>query len=111
MPLLERIPAQAIILRQHQRPAALVERAKQMLRGTTMNIKETAAALETTRRLLTLDPLHETAHRQRMRLHYALGDRAGALQQYESARELLARELGVEPMSGLTGAVLFPVCD
>ncbi len=47
-----------------------------------------AAALETTRRLLTLDPLQETAHRQRMRLHYALGDRAGALQQYQSAREL-----------------------
>ncbi len=58
-----------------------------------------ATALETTRRVLTLDPLQETAHRQRMRLHYALGDRAAALQHYESVRELLSREMGVEPMA------------
>jgi DNA-binding SARP family transcriptional activator len=56
-------------------------------------------ALETTRQLLALDPLQEAAHRQQMRLHYALGDRTAALQHYETTRDLLARELSVEPMA------------
>ncbi len=58
-----------------------------------------ARALETTGQLLALDPLQEAAHRQRMRLHFALGDRSAALQHYETVRALLARELGVEPMA------------
>ena len=58
-----------------------------------------AQALETTQRLLELDPLQEATHRQRMRLHYALGDRAAALRHFETARERLQQELGVEPMA------------
>lgn len=46
---------------------------------------------------LTIDPLRELFHRARMRALYELGDRAGALAQYETCRELLSRELGVPP--------------
>ncbi len=48
-------------------------------------------------RLLALDPLQESVHRTLIQL-YLYQDRAGAaLDQYQRCRELLARELGVEP--------------
>lgn len=56
------------------------------------------AAMAVARQLLELDPVREETHRQLMRLHYAMGDRAAALQAYETARAILDRELGVEPM-------------
>ncbi len=55
-------------------------------------------AITWARQLLTLDNVHEETHRQLMRLYSAMGDRAAAIQQYETARTLLERELGVEPM-------------
>ncbi len=48
-------------------------------------------------RLVQLDPFREEAHRQLMRLHASRGDHAKALAQYESCRQLLQEELGVEP--------------
>jgi predicted ATPase/DNA-binding SARP family transcriptional activator len=57
-----------------------------------------AEALVTTQRLLSFDPLREDGQRQLMRLRYALGDRAGALQAYQQFADLLDRELGVPPM-------------
>ena len=48
-------------------------------------------------RLLGVDPLREETHRQLMRLHATGGDRASALKQYESCRQLLNDELGVAP--------------
>jgi DNA-binding SARP family transcriptional activator/TolB-like protein len=56
-----------------------------------------AAALASARRALTLDPLREDAHRRVMQSLTALGQRANALRQYETARQLLAHELGVTP--------------
>lgn len=55
------------------------------------------AALETTRRWLAHNELNEIAYRRLMRLYAAAGRRAAALQAYETCRELLASELGVEP--------------
>jgi len=55
------------------------------------------AALGHARRLVALDPLHETAHRSLMRLHARAGDRAAALAQFEALREILRAELDVEP--------------
>ena len=46
-------------------------------------------------RLLELEPLHEPAHRQLMRLLARAGQRSAALAQYETCRRLLADELGV----------------
>ena len=55
-------------------------------------------------RLLALDPLMESAHRQMMLLLAASGQRSAALAQYESCQRLLEEELGVEP-SGETREV------
>jgi len=49
------------------------------------------------RRLLELDPLQESAHRQLMRILSQAGKRSGALAQYEVCQRLLADELGVAP--------------
>jgi TolB-like protein len=56
-------------------------------------------AIQIALRVLALDPLEEAVHRTLMRL-YLQQDRLGAaLEQYQRCRELLARELGVEPSS------------
>jgi predicted ATPase/DNA-binding SARP family transcriptional activator len=54
-------------------------------------------ALETSIRWIAHAPLDESAHRRRMQIHYAGGDRAAALQAYEACRKLLADELSAEP--------------
>ncbi|MGH6921346.1 MAG: BTAD domain-containing putative transcriptional regulator, partial [Geminicoccaceae bacterium] len=56
-------------------------------------------AIQVALRLLTHDPLQESAHRALIRL-YMYQDRVGsALDQYRRCRALLAEELGVEPSS------------
>ena len=47
--------------------------------------------------ILRHDRARESSHRQLMRLHYAAGDRAAALRQYERCTAALAQELEVEP--------------
>ncbi len=54
-------------------------------------------AIQHAQRLLALDPLAEEAHRQLMSLYSLSGRRGRALSQYEDLRNLLERELGVEP--------------
>jgi predicted ATPase/DNA-binding SARP family transcriptional activator len=56
-----------------------------------------AAGIEVTTRLLALDPWREEAHRQLMTLLAQSGQRGAALAQYEICRQVLAKELGVEP--------------
>lgn len=56
-----------------------------------------AIAIEYARRAVAVDPLQERFHRALMSLHYHAGDRAAALGQFRTCRELLERELGVEP--------------
>jgi DNA-binding SARP family transcriptional activator len=48
--------------------------------------------------ILQHDRTQEHVHRELMRLHYAAGRRGVALQQYALCREILKRELNVEPM-------------
>jgi WD40 repeat protein/DNA-binding SARP family transcriptional activator len=48
-------------------------------------------------RLLELDPLMESAHRQMMNLLAVSGQRTAALAQYKACRGLLEEELGAEP--------------
>jgi DNA-binding SARP family transcriptional activator len=48
-------------------------------------------------RQLEMDPLHEEAHREIMRLRFRMGQRSAALEHYTACKELLALELGVEP--------------
>lgn len=46
---------------------------------------------------VALEPWHEAAHRQLMRVYFAAGQRGQALAQYETCRRILAEELGAEP--------------
>jgi DNA-binding SARP family transcriptional activator len=56
-----------------------------------------ARALAGLRELLTLDPLREDLHRQKMRLLFARGDRSGAMLAYDDCIAVLDQELGIEP--------------
>ncbi|MCX6020668.1 MAG: AAA family ATPase [Chloroflexi bacterium] len=54
-------------------------------------------AVERLERLLQLDALNEDAHRRLMQLYAQAGSRHRALRQYQTCRDSLQRELGVEP--------------
>ncbi|MCP4543137.1 MAG: tetratricopeptide repeat protein [Chloroflexi bacterium] len=54
-------------------------------------------AITHARRWLALDPLHEPAHRHLMVLYAQSGQRSAALRQYKTCRDLLTKELRVEP--------------
>ena len=55
-------------------------------------------ALPLARRWLEVDPLHEPAHRELIRLYAWTGDRAAALEQYRACVRTLSQELGVAPL-------------
>ncbi len=56
-------------------------------------------AEQVARRHIASDPLDERAHRLLMRALALLGDRNGALAQFENCQNILVQELGVEPES------------
>ncbi len=58
---------------------------------------ELTPAIETVSRWLVLAPLHEDAYQRLMRLHFAAGDRAAALQAYDTCRAMLATGMQTEP--------------
>lgn len=53
-------------------------------------------------RQVALDPLREEAHQQLMRILASSGRRSEALAQYETCRQVLADELGIEPAAETT---------
>lgn len=55
------------------------------------------AAVTLAMRVVALEPLRESAHRELMQLHVAADAPGRALRQYETCRKLLARELGIAP--------------
>ncbi|GAA2536055.1 MULTISPECIES: ATP-binding protein [Streptomyces] len=55
------------------------------------------AAVGHLERLVQEDPVRESAHRELMRVHAALGDRARAVRAYHACVAVLERELGVAP--------------
>ncbi|MDX1689024.1 MAG: BTAD domain-containing putative transcriptional regulator [Candidatus Promineifilaceae bacterium] len=57
------------------------------------------AATTVLRRLLSIEPWREQAHRQLMLLLARQEEWAAALAQYEQCRQILAEDLGVEPMA------------
>lgn len=60
---------------------------------------EFEAGLEYGARSLRIDHARECTHRSLMRLHYLVGDRTGALRQYERCVTALQSDLGVHPGS------------
>lgn len=69
----------------------------QRLVAAYLDLGDYPAGIEQAERLLQLDPLEEEAHRQLMLLLTLNGQRNAALAQYESCRQILAEELGLEP--------------
>jgi len=57
------------------------------------------AAVRLHRDLLEADPLQERYHRETIRLHTALGERAEALAQFERCKAMLREEFGLEPLA------------
>jgi DNA-binding SARP family transcriptional activator len=66
------------------------------------NQQRFSEAIESAHRWLSLDPLHEPAHRKLMLLYAWNDQRAGALKQYRECVALLERELGVPPVEETT---------
>ena len=66
---------------------------------------EYGRAIDSATRLLALDAWREEAHRQLMLAQFRSGQRSAALAQYETCRQLLDNELGIEP-SAETEALL-----
>ncbi len=60
--------------------------------------REYGRAIGHAQRWLALDPLHEPAHRELIRLYALDGDRAAALAQYRDCVRTLSQELGVAPV-------------
>jgi len=58
---------------------------------------DAASGIAAAQRLLSLDPLREDGHRILMNLYAADGRRSDALRQFAHCREIMRRELGVEP--------------
>jgi len=59
-------------------------------------------AIKYARHWLAVDPLHEPAHRQLMRLYMANGQRTEALRQYKHCTDMLDRELATPPEAETT---------
>ena len=64
--------------------------------------QELEQAIFFARRRLTLDPIHEPAHRQLMQLYARAGQQAAALRQYDECVRVLAAELGAPPEEATT---------
>jgi DNA-binding SARP family transcriptional activator len=60
-------------------------------------VGDIAGALELASAAVQADPLRESAHRRVMSIHFADGNVAAALRQYEHFRALLDRALGIPP--------------
>jgi DNA-binding SARP family transcriptional activator/pimeloyl-ACP methyl ester carboxylesterase len=58
---------------------------------------EYTQAIPYARRWLSLDSLHEPAHRRLMQLYAWSGQQSAALRQYEECRRILFEELGIQP--------------
>lgn len=82
---------------------------RQRLLDRAVAVHERLAALDSpdaadwARRLVALDPLREASHRLLMTALARYGDRAQAIRQFELCRDLLKRELGVEPSGATVG--------
>src|SRR6266498_595723 len=54
-------------------------------------------AIPYARRLITLDPLNESSHRQLMQVYIQAGQHSAALKQYQACEQILRKELGMDP--------------
>lgn len=82
---------------ERERLHLLCVQAYERLVGMLENEREYAQAIQKTRQLLKLEPLHEAAYRTVMRLYALQGERAAALHAYHTCVSVLESELGAKP--------------
>jgi len=58
---------------------------------------EVDKAIPFARRLIALDPLNESAHRQLMEIYIQAGQHSAALKQYQTCEQILRKELNLDP--------------
>lgn len=90
------------VLAQREQLQELALQALHILAGHHAARGENARAMAYATRLLALDPWREEVHRQMILLLARSGQRSAALAQYQTCRQVLAEELGVEPMAETT---------
>jgi DNA-binding SARP family transcriptional activator len=76
---------------------ALLIRGLECMAATSEAIGDRSLAIQYSGEILDLEPFRETAYRQLMRLHAAMGNRAEALRVFDRCRTLLRDELGASP--------------
>jgi predicted ATPase/DNA-binding SARP family transcriptional activator len=80
-----------------RRQSGLRVRALDVLARSSIQLGESALAIEAAQELLGLDPYRDASHVLVMEAHRAAGNRAEALRAYGWCRHVLAEELGVDP--------------
>jgi predicted ATPase/DNA-binding SARP family transcriptional activator len=85
------------VLSERERLRLIALRALSHLATEARQRNDFEASVQATRRILSLEPWHEEAHRQLMWLLARSGQRSAALAQFNVCRRTLADELGVEP--------------
>jgi DNA-binding SARP family transcriptional activator len=75
----------------------LLVRGLECLAATSESSGGRSLAIQYGNEILELEPFRETAYRQLMRLHAAMGNRAEALRVFDRCRTLLRDELGASP--------------
>jgi predicted ATPase/DNA-binding SARP family transcriptional activator len=91
-------------LSQRARLRELAVQALKRLHAHHVASQDFVTAIRHLGQLLMIEPWREEAHRQLIRLLAQTGQRSAALRQFETCRQLLRDELGVEP-SGATQAL------
>ncbi|CAL9619281.1 hypothetical protein SUDANB176_05807 [Streptomyces sp. enrichment culture] len=87
----------AWVVPERERLRAEFTDALEELAGLAHRSGDHRAAVGHLERLVQEDPVRESAHRELMRVHAALGDRARAVRAYHACVAVLERELGVAP--------------
>src|SRR5215212_6400825 len=74
-----------------------LSRALTMLSEDHSALGKAEQAIPYARRLIALDPLNESSHRQLMQVYIQAGQHSAALKQYQICEETLRKELGIDP--------------
>lgn len=77
--------------------ATLMDSALSRLAEAQLAAGDAYGAITTARQALAMDQLSEPAHRLLIRAYVAAGQNHAALRQYQACRDVLRRELGIEP--------------
>jgi len=91
-------------LRQRDRVSELRLRADECRAEALAATGDFVRSAQAAEQALALDPFRETLHRRLIRSHALAGDRAAAARAFLRCRDLLARELGIDPMPATVAA-------